>query len=137
MHIELADDYRSCLLQLPHNLGICGRNAIAILIAGRCGAHSGCVEQVFQSDRNAVQWPTIVSCCDFGFGPARLIQRGVGGDGDEGIEDRIKPLNTVETFASQFERRQAAILNLSCSFDQGNHGSYARFCFFWHLSQMP
>ena len=77
MHIELAEQHCSRLLQLPNDFGIFGRNALAILIAGCGGAHSGGVEQVFKPERDAVQRAALVSRGDFSFGLSSLVQRAV------------------------------------------------------------
>ena len=47
VHVELADNHRTRLLQSAHHFGILCRNALAILIAGRRGEYTGGVEEIF------------------------------------------------------------------------------------------
>ena len=74
--------------------------------------------------RNAVQRPTIVSRAISASAWRACVQRAIGRDRDEGIEDWIEPLDASQAFAGEFKRRQAAIANLFGSFGQGEHGSF-------------
>ncbi len=123
MHVELAEDHRAGLLQSPHDLGIFGWDAIAILIAGGGGAHARGVEQIFEPDAECRAAGRDSFRRDFGFGVASLLQREIGGDGDEGVENGIESLDARQAFAREFERRQAASANLFGGFGEREHGA--------------
>ena len=85
--------------------------------------------------------PAIISRAYFRFSLASLLQREIGGHGDECIKKGIEPLDARQALARQFNGRQPAGANLFRCFSESQHGEayyhYARFCFFWHFSQMP
>ncbi len=121
MHVELAEKHRARLLEATNDLGIFGGYALAILIAGGSGEDARCVEEIFECDRDTVQWAAIVAGGDFGFSAARGIERSVGGDRDERVELGIQPLDAAETFAREFDGRKFAGADLVGGVEESEH----------------
>ena len=121
MQVQLANDDRASSFQLPNQSGIFGRDSVAELIAARGGANARSIEEVFQPNRNAVQWAAILAAHDFGFGLARLFERKIVRDRNERVEDRIQPLDARQALACEFNRREPAGANLFRGVSEAEH----------------
>jgi len=58
-----------------------------------------------------VKRPEIGSVVDFPLGVTGAVESGIGGDGDEGVERRIKFFDAIEAVVGKFNRRDFAVAN--------------------------
>ena len=65
---------------------------------GRLALH---VDQVFDGQRNAVQYPEVLTVSDFAVRLAGLMTRLVSQDGDEGIDLVVSPSDRLETLLDE------------------------------------
>src|SRR5208282_5057405 len=76
--------------ETPDNFGVFSRSAIFEQRAGCGGEGSGGIDDVFQSDGNAMQRATAVSAEDFSLRPPGLVESRLGVDCDIGVERWVK-----------------------------------------------
>jgi len=96
VHVHLADDDRSRLLQLLHRDGISCRHAVLEALERRRGLDAGRVVHILDAHRNAVQRPAPMTGLDFRRRGPRLLQRLVRQNGDECVQQRIELFNAFE-----------------------------------------
>ena len=112
MQILFPQNDRARVAKPPDNRSVFRRYAVLEQSAGCCGAHTGRIHDVFQSDRNSVQRPTVVSTVDFFFRTTRISESRLGQHGDKRIQLWIQMLDALQAIARQFHRRNSASANL-------------------------
>jgi len=83
------------LFEPPHHFRIFHRYAIFVQGARGGSPSSGCIDQVFERDGNAVQRSSPLTARDFSFSSPRFSEGGFPGDGNERIQGGIESLNTI------------------------------------------
>ncbi len=105
MQIVLAQYHCACPPQSPHDFSVLSRYVVLQKPAGSGCPRARGIHQVFQSNRNPVQWPTPLSTRDFDLGSPSLRQRRLGGHRNEGIQRGVEFLNAIQASASHLDRR--------------------------------
>ena len=104
MHVQLAEQNGSCVTKPLHDGGIFAWDAI-LEERATCGcSYASGIDQVLQSDGNAVKRTSGRAALQLPFRLTSLFQRRFRGDGDERIEYRIQRFNPRQTGAGQFNR---------------------------------
>jgi hypothetical protein len=60
-----------------------------------------------------VERAAVISAVDFLFGAAGVSERGVGEDGDEGIQFGIELVDAGETVARELDRREGTLFDFA------------------------
>ena len=97
--------HRSGPLQQAHHGGVVIEHLVAERRRPPRGGDSGGGEQVLDPVRDAVQRPTPVAGGQFPLRPARLCQREVGCQGNDGVVTRSQGAQAVEKGLGQRHRR--------------------------------
>src|SRR5688572_6063361 len=105
LHVLLADEHGACVLEEPNDVRVFSRDAFRKQCAPAGRLYARCINQVFQSDRDAMQWTTPLAGANLAFSRARLGQRTVVHDGDESVEYWIELLDASETGVREIYRR--------------------------------
>jgi hypothetical protein len=105
------------IIEPIHNHGIFPRNEMAQDLGPRRRPDTGGAKQVFQGDRNPVEGSAVLALHDLPLRLPGLFPGQVGGDGYEGIQLRLKLLDSLEKSLGQLD---GGDLLLS---DQGGHFS--------------
>src|SRR5436305_12886069 len=92
MHIEFAEEDGPGCTEAPHDLCIRNGNAIFEKTAGCGRAHARRINQILQRNRDAVECASPAALVDFRLGLPGFRQRGLGTDGDKGVQLRIETL---------------------------------------------
>jgi hypothetical protein len=71
-------------------------------------SETGGVVEILDGDRNPVQRTDPSALLNVPLGRLRAVERRLCGNGDEGIESRLKPLDSLETRVHQLHRRDLA-----------------------------
>jgi len=108
---------RRQVLQAAHDFGVFLWNATfewcAELCAGGGGADSGNINNIFESDGNAVERAAPFSAENFLLGTPGLVESGIGRDRDEGVERWVELVDAREAIAGKFNGRDGAVANFS------------------------
>src|SRR2546429_491177 len=105
VHIELAEEHCPGRLEAPHDLRILCRNTILEQTAACGRTHSSRIDQILQRNRDAMEGTSPAVLMDFRLGLPGFCQRGLGRDGNKGVQLRIDPLNSAKTRLGQLDRR--------------------------------
>ncbi len=136
VQVLFAEDDRSGSAQAAHDFGVFLWNAIFELGASGGGPGAGGINKVFEPDRDAVEWAAVVTAVDFPLGAVRLIERGVGENGDEGVEFRVELLDVGEAIACHFDGGDGFLADfLAKLLDRGTHMSLDRSKRFYKLRE--
>src|ERR1700676_348109 len=111
VHVQLADDNGSRGLETPNYFRILRRHTIGEDRAGGCSAYAGCVDQIFQSNWNAVQRSAPSAALALGFEFACLRQRLLAHDRDVRVERRVEFLDSVQALLSKLDRGSRLLAN--------------------------
>src|SRR5208337_974833 len=113
MQVLLAQNDGARAAETPDNFGVFSRSAIFEQRAGCGGEGSGGIDDVFQSDGNAMQRATAVSAEDFSLRPPGLVESRLGVDCDIGVERWVKLLDEHQAVLGEFDGREIAVAKLS------------------------
>jgi hypothetical protein len=122
VHVQFAEEYGAGGLEAADNFGVLGRDAIGEDSTGASGTDARGVHEVFQRDWDAVKRATPTAPAQLGFQFASLGERGFGGDGDEGVEERIEALDSCQAGLSQFDRRNGFLSDAGGGFGESKLG---------------
>jgi hypothetical protein len=103
MEVLLSDQNCSGFSQPSYDFRIAHRHPVCQHSACRRGPHTGRVNQVFQSNRNAVQSPAPLPRDEFSLSVGRFSQRRIRGHRDERIQLRIERIDFLQTLTRQLD----------------------------------
>ncbi len=115
MQVLLAQDDCSPGAKATDDLGILGGDAIFLRSAkygaGGGSADSSDIDDVLQSDGNAVKRAKIGSVVNFPLGVTGALQGGFGGDRNVGVEYWVELGDAIEAVVRKFNRRNFSVAN--------------------------
>ena len=88
MQVLLAEDDAAGGAKPTDDVGVFVGDPTLVLCTGGGREHAGRVEDVFQPDGDAVEQAPVLATPDLLLGAASVLERGLGEDGDEGVELR-------------------------------------------------
>src|SRR4029450_1914360 len=103
--VLFTNDHGAGVFQSSNDFCVFSWNAVFEERAGARCLYAGCVDQILQADRNAVQWTTPITRADLIFRLARLGKRTFVHDCNERIDRWIELLDTCETSRRELNRR--------------------------------
>ncbi len=113
MHVLLAENDCAPSAQAADHVGVFGGNAVFLRRAeqgaGGGRGDSGNINNVFESDGDAVQRAEMLSVVDFPLGVTGAVKSGFGGDRNVSVERWIELLDARQAVVSEFNRRDIAI----------------------------
>ncbi len=127
MQVLFAQKDCASATQAADGLGVFARHAIFELRAGGGGADSGDIDNIFESDRDAVKGAEIGSAEDFPLRKTGPLQSRFGCHRDVGVERWVELFDEHEAVVREFDRRNFAVANFSAQFaDCKQHWFLAR-----------
>ena len=95
VQVVLANNHCARLFESPDDFRIFRRYVIFVQGARGGSPSSGCIDQVFERDGNAVQRSAPLSARDFSFCSPRVRESGFPCDGNKSIQCGIEFLNAI------------------------------------------
>jgi len=106
--VQLAEEHRARRPQPLDDRAVPLGNPVAVDARPTRRPHAGGVVQILQRDGDPVQRAAIDSIREVGIGALRLVERAVGGEGDECAKLAVVPRDAIEARANEIDRRHAA-----------------------------
>jgi len=119
VQILFAQNDGAGVLQPAYDVSVFRRNAVFEQGARRSGTNAGCIDEIFESERDPMQRAAPISTANFTLGLSRFLKRHFGSDRDECVQAGIQPLDAFEAVVSKFKRRHRAFAEQLGSFENG------------------
>src|SRR5208282_637850 len=109
VQVLLAENDCAPGAQAADNLGVFGGDAIFEQRTGCRGANSRRIDNVFESDRDAVKWSEMGAVVDLPLRLAGAVEGGVGGDGDVCAQPWVELFDARQAIVGEFDGREFAV----------------------------
>jgi hypothetical protein len=117
VEVLLAQKNCASAAQAADDLGVLCRNVIFEQRAGSGSTDSSDIDDVFDSDGNAVKGAEVSSTENFALGETSSVESGIGSDGDEGVERWVELFDAPDNRESVRRERRSG-----CEFSRSVHG---------------